>query len=92
LFRFLLSWASPSGDAFILRKTSGAFLRAKTPKFHYTTPPHFLSSKNLHKVSIKKLPKLVQNSLLIFKKFFDIMYLQGKGSQRSQPQKNFCKS
>jgi len=24
---------------------------------------------------------------LIFKKFFDIMYLQGKGSQRSQPQK-----
>jgi len=69
----------------------GAFLRAKTPKFHYTTPPHFLSSKILHKILIKKFPKLVQNSLLIFKKFFDIMYLQGKGSQRSQPQKTFEK-
>ena len=91
LFRFLLSWASPSGDAFILGKINGAFLRAKTPKFHYTTPPHFLSSKNLHKVSIKKFPKLVQNSLLIFKKFFDIIYIQGKGSQRSQNKKTFKK-
>ena len=57
-YSFLLSWASPSGDAFLL-ESIGAFLRAKTPKFPLYHTPHFLSREKLHKVFTAKIPKLV---------------------------------
>ena len=57
------------------------------PLYHL---PHFLSIEKLHKVLATQIPKLVQNYHLIFKKSFDIIYLQGKGSQRKQQQKSAC--
>jgi hypothetical protein len=67
---------------------------AKVPNFLLYHTFEILSSGNFNKDQPGIILKFVQDfvlSLLIFKKFFDIIILQGKGNENPKPKKNFKK-
>ena len=60
------------------------------PKFHYTTPPPFLSIVFLHKFFTKKIPKFVQHYVLHFSTL-SLIIISVKGTGEQKPQEKTLK-